>query len=64
VATHAALAGGACVAVFVYSVGRHPAVLANAICTIDHLSGGGPTSGSGPVGARSSTTPTASRSRR
>src|SRR6266542_6402859 len=44
VASHTALAGTttkARVGVLVYSVGyRHPAVLANAISTIDHLSGG------------------------
>src|SRR5947208_355532 len=44
VSTHAALAlttSRARIGVLVYSVGyRHPAVLANAISTIDHLSGG------------------------
>src|SRR5215831_13955681 len=44
VATHAALACDTTTVrcgSLVYSVGyRHPAVLANAICTIDHLSGG------------------------
>jgi alkanesulfonate monooxygenase SsuD/methylene tetrahydromethanopterin reductase-like flavin-dependent oxidoreductase (luciferase family) len=44
VATHAALATATSrvrIGVLVYSVGyRHPAVLANAIATVDHLSGG------------------------
>ena len=51
------------IGVLVYSVGyRHPAVLANAISTTDHLSGGRAERRSAPAGPRRSTTPTAFRS--
>ena len=49
----------------VYCVGyRHPAVLANAMATLDHLAGGRVTFGLGAGGTRPSTPRTASRSRR